>query len=125
MRTIALVLLLAATTAVPLPAQTGSRQGMIPGPGPSPSWLAPVLPVESALTAYRGPSRTRWAEGAWIGGIVSSLTAIVILRHDPCGVLGTPDQPCDLGTAMGGVLLQALPGALIGGLIGAAIPATD
>ncbi len=96
---------------------------MIPGPGPSPAWLVPASPAETALLAYPRPSHNHWVEGAWIGGIMSSL--LLIFRHDPCGVLGSPDQACDLGTAMGGLIILALPGAIIGGLVGAAIPVTE
>ena len=93
---------------------------------PTPSALFAAAPsvavrlarsAESRDTAARFIRPTYWKKGAAIGGAVGALGGI-LLGHTICGLSEDPELSCTgtvLVSAVGGALLLAIPGALIGG----------
>ena len=94
--------------------------------GPAPSALFAAAPGVAVRMARSGELRdttarfirpTYWKKGAAIGGAVGALSGI-LLGHTICGLSDDPGLSCTgtvLAGAIGGALLLAIPGALIGG----------
>ena len=102
----------------------GVSQARVPGPTPSALFaVAPSVAVRMARsaelrdTAARFIRPTYWKKGAAIGGAVGALGGI-LLGRTICGLSEDPELSCTgtvLVSAVGGALLLAIPGALIGG----------
>jgi uncharacterized membrane protein YeaQ/YmgE (transglycosylase-associated protein family) len=90
-------------------------------PAPAPSVLfaaAPCTPLRPALFEQRDSVKqairpTQWKKGAIIGGVVGALAGLLYTRTFGCG-----SERCTgfaMTAAVGGAILLAIPGALIGG----------
>jgi hypothetical protein len=117
----ALLMILACLGVHPTP---GVSQARFLGPAPSALFAAaPSIAVRMARsgevrdTAARFIRPTYWKRGAAIGGAVGALSGI-LLGRTICGLSEDPELSCTgtvLVGAIGGALLLAIPGALIGG----------
>jgi hypothetical protein len=118
--------LLLAVAYLSLGPSVGASQVRPFGPAPSPLFVAtPTTAFRTTFAAERGDSArmeiqpTYWKKGAAIGGVVGAFSGL-LLAHAVCGLSeesghGCPTSGTLLMGMVGGGLLLALPGALIGG----------
>jgi hypothetical protein len=99
--------------------------------GPAPSLLFDAGTSSALATPWVSDTNvptshpTYWKEGALIGGLLGVVGG-ALLGHEFCGVSDDPNASCTawtIGGALGGALLLALPGALIGGSFDKSEPA--
>jgi hypothetical protein len=116
--------LLLAVVYLSLGPSVGASQDRPFGPVPSPLFVATSKTAfRTTLSAERGDSGrleirpTYWKKGAAIGSVAGALSGL-LLGHTLCGLSEEPGHGCSgtlLMSVVGGGLLLALPGALIGG----------
>jgi hypothetical protein len=116
--------LLLAVVYLSLGPSVGASQDRPFGPAPSALFVAtPKTAFRTTFSAERGDTGRReirptyWKKGAAIGGAVGVLSGL-LLGHLVCGLSEEAGHGCSgtmLAGAVGGGLLLAIPGALIGG----------
>jgi hypothetical protein len=118
--------LLLAVVYLSLGPSVGASQDRPFGPAPSPLFVpTSTTAFRTRFSAEHGDTgrleipATHWKKGAAIGGVVGALSGL-LLAHAVCGLSdeaghGCPTSGTLLMGMVGGGLLLAVPGALIGG----------